>query len=189
MDLSTLYVYDPRPKYEDWLPVPAVDQEYTKDLSIHKHQIIRSYILRQKKEVDIYELAAAKKHIQEIVEREYGLTRQVRGRRNAARYLGIGSELASHGVSNTPISAQSQDEHSQGETKKEEAKGVAKNDSSTEVTIDSTPANGTEPTKKPKKKKKKSSDATSTRVNTPIVHETEPESSNKAGWSGDYELP
>src|SRR2546421_10660339 len=27
-DLSILYVYDPRPDHEDWLPVPAVNQEY-----------------------------------------------------------------------------------------------------------------------------------------------------------------
>jgi len=189
MDLSILYVYDPRLEYENWLPILAIDQEYTKGLSIHKHQIIRNYILSQKKEVDIYELAAAKKHIQELVEREYGLTRQVRGRKKAARYLGIGSELAINTVPNITASPQSQNELTQEGTKEEEAKDDTKNGPGTEATVASTTANGTKPAKKPKKKKKKSSDASSTGINTSMVHETEPESSNKAGWGGDYEMP
>jgi putative transposase len=189
LDLSTIYVYDPRPEYEDWLLVPAVDQEYTKGLSIHKHRVLRSYILRQKKKVDIYELAAAKMHVQEIVEREYGLTKKVRGRKKAARYLGIGSESVSQATSNIPISPQPQDWHAQGKTKTEEVKGAAQNDSDVEAAIDSAMPNGTEQEKKPKKKKEKGKATTSTRVNMPIIHETEPESSSKAGWSGDYELP
>ncbi len=119
MDLSTLYVYDPRPDHEDWLPVPAVDQEYTKGLSIHKHKVIRNYILRQKKEVDIYELAAAKKHIQGIVEREFGLANKVLGRKKAARYLGIGSQSTPGAPSNLLASPQPQDGYAHGETEKE----------------------------------------------------------------------
>jgi putative transposase len=190
MDLSMLYVYDPRPDHEDWLPVPAVDQEYTKGLSIHKHRVIRSYILRKKKEVDIYELAAAKKHIQEIVEHEYGLTRKIRGRKKAARYLGIGSESAPNAVSNTPVSRQPQGEHVQEETKKVvEAEGDVKNDSGTEEVANSQASDGKKPDKETRKRKDKRSYASSTSVNTPTVQETEPESSNKEGWGGDYELP
>ncbi len=191
MDLSMLYVYDPRPDHEDWLPVPAVDQEYTKGLSIHKHRVIRSYILRQKKEVDIYELAAAKKHIQEIVEREYGLTRKVRGRKNAARYLGIGSAIASNAASKIPVSHQSQDEDTPVESSKKEgeAEGEAKIDASTEEVANSQAPDGAKPAKKPRKRKNKSSDVPATSLNTPTVQETEPESSNKEGWGGDYELP
>ncbi len=92
MYLSTLYFYDLRPDHEDWLPVPAVNQEYAKGLSIDEHKVIRNYLLRQKKEVDIYELAAAKKHIHGIVERQFGLVNKVLVRKMAARYLGIGSE-------------------------------------------------------------------------------------------------
>src|SRR5271165_2197438 len=44
-DLSTLYVYDPRPDHKDWLPVPAVNQNYTKGLSIDEHKVIRNYLL------------------------------------------------------------------------------------------------------------------------------------------------
>lgn len=54
-DLSALYVFDPTGG--EWLRVPAVDIAYTKGLSLWKHRVIRSYVLRQKQEVDIYALA------------------------------------------------------------------------------------------------------------------------------------
>lgn len=119
MDLSILYVYDPRPDHEDWLPVPAVNQEYTKGLSIDEHKVIRNYILRQKKEVDIYGLSAAKKHIKGIVERQFGLAFKVLVRKKAARYLGIGSESAPNKTSNLLASPQSQHERAPGEKKME----------------------------------------------------------------------
>jgi hypothetical protein len=119
MDLNTLYVYDPRPDHQDWLPVPAVNQEYTKGLSIDEHKVIRSYLLRQKKEVDIYELTAAKKHIHGIVERQFGLVNKVLVRKMAARYLGIGSESAPNKASNLLASSQPQNGLAKRETKKE----------------------------------------------------------------------
>jgi len=119
VDLSTLYVYDACPDHENWLPIPAVNQEYTKGLSIDEHKVIRNYILRQKMEVDIYELTAAKKHIQEIIEHEYGLTRKVRVRKKAAPYLGIGLESTPDAASKLLASSQPQNRLAQGETKKE----------------------------------------------------------------------
>ncbi len=107
-DLSTLYVYDPRPDREDWLPVPAVNQEYTKGLSIDEHKIIRNYILRQKKEADIDRLAAAKKQIQGIVERQFRLTSKVLARKMTARYLGNGSESAAGAAPNLLAPSQPQ---------------------------------------------------------------------------------
>ena len=86
-DLSEIYVYDDDPENPKWLTIPAIDQEYTKGLSLWKHRVIRNYVLRQKKEVNIYELAAAKQHLQEIVDREYELTRK--GRKKLARYKGV----------------------------------------------------------------------------------------------------
>jgi len=189
MDLSTLYVYDPRPEYEDWLPVPAVDQEYTKGLSIHKHRVIRSYILRQKKAVDIYELAEAKKYIQEVVEREYGLTRKIRGRKKAKRYLGIRSESAPTVVSITPTGVQPQGEHLAEETEKEVAEVDAKNDSGVGGATNPSVVNGTKSAKKTKKKTEKSDDVVTTSVIAPIVREAEPASSKIDDWGGDYELP
>ncbi len=107
-DLSTLYVYDPRPDREDWLPVPAVNQEYTKGLSIDEHKIIRNYVLRQKRDVDIDRLTAAKKQIQGIVERQFGLTSKVLARKMAARYLGRGSESTPDAAPNLLTSSQPQ---------------------------------------------------------------------------------
>src|SRR5207248_8000105 len=72
-DISSIYVYDDDPENPKWLRIPAVDQEYTKGLSLYQHRVIRSYLLRKKKEVNIYELAAAKQHIEEIIDREYQL--------------------------------------------------------------------------------------------------------------------
>jgi putative transposase len=87
-DLSALFVFDPS-RSGEWLRVPAVDTDYTHGLSLWKHRVIRSYVLRHKQEVDIYALAAAKQHIQEIVTREFAQTRKSRGRKTAARFLDI----------------------------------------------------------------------------------------------------
>jgi hypothetical protein len=119
MDLSTLYVYDARPDHEDWLAVPAVNQEYTKGLSIVEHKFVRNYILRQKREVDIDGLAAAKKHIRGIVERQFSLAFNGLVRKQAARYLGRGAESTSGAVSNRLASPQPQNERVYGDAKKE----------------------------------------------------------------------
>ncbi len=92
-DLSSLYVLDPTTG--KWIGVPAVDQEYTRGLSLWKHRVIRSYVLRQKQEVDSYALAKAKQHIQEIVAQEFLRTRKSRGRKTAARFLNIEGETTS----------------------------------------------------------------------------------------------
>jgi putative transposase len=96
-DLSVIYVADPV-SANGWLKVPAVDQVYTKGLSIWKHQLIRQYVLREKREVNIYELAAAKQLIQQIAAAEFTQTRQQRGRKTAARVLGIGADLTPEAV-------------------------------------------------------------------------------------------
>ena len=101
-DLSSIHVYDDDPEDPKWLCIPAVDQKYTKGLSLWKHRVIRSYLLRKKKEVNIYELAAAKQHIQEIVDREYQLTRK--GRRNLARYRGVNTNPPPQEVPDPPAS-------------------------------------------------------------------------------------
>ncbi len=96
-DLSALYVLDPAA--QRWLRVLAVDQDYTQGLSLWKHRVIRGYVLREKQTVDIYALAAAKRHIQDIVASEFLHTRKSRGRKTAARFLSVevstGSSLPS----------------------------------------------------------------------------------------------
>ena len=71
--------------------MPAVDQEYTAGLSLWKHRRIRRYVLDHQQTVDIYALADAKRRIQEVVEREFRLTRRSRTRATAARFLDIGT--------------------------------------------------------------------------------------------------
>jgi putative transposase len=119
MDLSTLYVYDVRPDHEDWLSVPAVNQDYTKGLSIDEHNIIRSYILRQKREVDTGELATAKKHIRGIVERQFGLATKGYIQKKVARYHGVRAESTPGAVSDVLASTQPKNEPTLGEAKKE----------------------------------------------------------------------
>jgi putative transposase len=119
MDLSTLYVYDVRPDHEDWLPVPAVNQDYTKGLSIDEHKIILNYILRQKREVDIGELAAAKKQFKGIVERQFGLATKGYVQKKVARYLGVRSESTPGAVSDLLASTQTKNERTIGEALKE----------------------------------------------------------------------
>lgn len=88
-DLGSIYVYDH--KAGSWLEVASTDAGYAQGLPLWKHRRIREVLLREKGEVNIVALAEAKRRIQEIHAREYDQTRKIRGRRSAARYLGIGT--------------------------------------------------------------------------------------------------
>lgn len=86
-DLGALHALDPAGDGR-WLRVPAVDQAYAAGLSLWKHRIIHDYALRTMRDaIDIYALAAAKEHIQRIVDDEFKRTR--RGRRTLARAKGV----------------------------------------------------------------------------------------------------
>jgi len=87
-DLGEVYVYDP---FEGggWLHVPAVDQAYARGLSLYKHRVIRRAVLNDKRSIDIYALAEAKARLQDLVAHEFALTRKVRGRKQAARFLDV----------------------------------------------------------------------------------------------------
>jgi len=65
-DLSCLHVYDPFER--QYIRVPALDQEYTQELSLWKHRVIRRAVLAEQARVDIVALGRAKRKIQEIVE-------------------------------------------------------------------------------------------------------------------------
>jgi putative transposase len=65
-DLSRLYVYDPFD--QRYIEVPALDQEYTRGLSLWKHRIIRRAARDEHGSVDLVALGRAKRKIQEIVE-------------------------------------------------------------------------------------------------------------------------
>lgn len=95
-DLGTIYVADPAPG-GSWVAVPALDAEYAQGLSLWKHRVIRDYARReQHAAVAITDLAAAKAQIQAVVEEEFRHTRKQRGRKQAARFLGVTAEAAPH---------------------------------------------------------------------------------------------
>ena len=86
-DLGTLYVCDPT-RERHWVPVPALEQDYARGLSLWKHRVIRAYVQHTMRQaVDIAALAAAKARIQTIVEEEFRHTRTRRRRTRAARLL------------------------------------------------------------------------------------------------------
>ncbi len=87
-EMGEIYVYDALTG-GGWLTVPAVDQVYARGLSLYKHRVIRQTVLDEKRRVDIYALAEAKARLQDLVAHEFALTRKTRGRKQAARFLGV----------------------------------------------------------------------------------------------------
>jgi putative transposase len=184
-DLSALYVFDPT-SGGAWLLVPAVDTEYTHGLSLWKHRVIRSYVLRQKQEVDIYALAAAKQYIQEIAAREFAQTRKSRGRKTATRFLDIGTPpastpvtppippAASYAVSEAtpaPLPSPKQDVAStSGAEQREESASDA----------DNSPRSPAPPRRKPRR---------ASRAALSVATPAEPDAFDTNGWGGDYNLP
>jgi putative transposase len=88
-DISIIYVYD---KSDDcYLPVPALDQEYTKGLTLWQHLVIKNYARKiAESYVDRDALCRAKRHLQAIVEREILTNKKVAGSERIARYLNLG---------------------------------------------------------------------------------------------------
>ena len=85
-DLSRIWVLDPFSNR--YLEVAAVDQQYTENLSLWKHQVIRRYAQEElKSKVDHKALILAKAHIQQIITEEMRLTRKIRSRQTMARWL------------------------------------------------------------------------------------------------------
>jgi Mu transposase, C-terminal len=92
-DISIIYVYD---RFEDrTIEVPALNQEYTRKLTIWQHHVIRKYARRAVQDcVDIEALCRAKEKIQQIVERERFLTGNMRGKQKIAHYLDLGQKIS-----------------------------------------------------------------------------------------------
>jgi putative transposase len=65
-DLSRLYVFDPLDQH--YLEVPALDQDYTRGLSLWKHRVICRFANRERDKVDPAALGRAKGRIQAIVD-------------------------------------------------------------------------------------------------------------------------
>jgi putative transposase len=87
-DISTIYVYDRQP--DKYIPVPALDQEYAKGLSLWQHKVILSYARRDAHgRVNMAALRRAKKKIQEIVEAEMAKPSKSGTRTKGARWQGV----------------------------------------------------------------------------------------------------
>jgi putative transposase len=87
-DISTIYIYDRQT--DKYIPVPALDQEYAKGLSLWQHKVIQSYARRDAHgRVNMAALRRAKKKIQEIVEAEMAKPSKNGTRAKAARWQGI----------------------------------------------------------------------------------------------------
>jgi len=182
-DLGVIYVYDDDPENPKWLTIPAVNQEYTKGLSLWNHRVIRNYLLRQKKEVNMYELAAAKQHIQEIVDREYELTRK--GRKKLARYRGVNAKphltlIPKPSVSPPPETKQIPAKLTG------EASGIEERNKTDAATSSKIPASNGQKNKRGNRKS-----PTPSQADTKVVPEqtTAPKISSREGWGGDYGLP
>lgn len=88
-DISVIYVYDKRD--DRYLPVPAIDQEYTKGLTLWQHIVISNYRRKFPKLLEDPDgLANAKLLLQEIVERELSANRILAGSEKIARFMNWG---------------------------------------------------------------------------------------------------
>jgi putative transposase len=88
-DISFIYVYDKR--NDKYLPVPAVDQEYTKGLTLWQHIVVSNY--RRKFPYLLEDrdgLSRAKLLLQQIVEREMQSNKLLSGSEKMARYMNWG---------------------------------------------------------------------------------------------------
>lgn len=89
-DLSFVYVFDP--DNHNFAAIPAVNQEYTKGLSLWQHKVIRKFASQEAEQVDIVALAIAKQKIQDIVKRDWQTSNRGRTKVSMARWLGIGRD-------------------------------------------------------------------------------------------------
>lgn len=95
-DISFIRVFTPFESFS----VPAVSQEYTKNLSLWQHNVVRRIARQEAQTVDIKGLLAAKRKINEIVEREFIITKKTKTRTKMARWLGVGRHAI--GITATP---------------------------------------------------------------------------------------
>ena len=90
-DLSLVYVADC--KTYRYVSVPALDQEYTRGLTLWQHKLIRRFAREQLKlRLDLDGLRRAKAKLQALVEQEWALTKRRSSTRvRMARYLNLNS--------------------------------------------------------------------------------------------------
>jgi putative transposase len=87
-DLSAIYVYDSQA--DRYIVAPAVDQEYTKGLSLWQHRVVQRKARRDAKgRMDVNALRDAKRAIQEIVKMEMAKKGQIGAKSKAARWESV----------------------------------------------------------------------------------------------------
>jgi putative transposase len=94
-DLSRIWVYDAFDRR--YIEVPALDQEYTDNLSLWKHRVIKRVAKKEEDQADLAALGRAKRRIQKVVD-------EARGRTAAAR-RGTQARTARWDTAGKPIQA------------------------------------------------------------------------------------
>ena len=92
-DISVIHVFDPQTR--EYLAVPAINQNYTQNLSLAQHKIIYRYALNHGfiqggKNLDVVALALAKQQIQDIVGDAIKKTKTAKTSKQVIKYLGTG---------------------------------------------------------------------------------------------------
>jgi len=88
-DLSRIYVFD---EYEKrYIETPALDQEYTQNLSLWKHRVILNYARQVDDDMDLAGLGRAMRKIQEIVDAARDRAKTTKKRAKIARWDNSGS--------------------------------------------------------------------------------------------------
>lgn len=90
-DISVIHVFDRFKRV--FIPIPALDQSYTNNLSLWQHKVILNYARqRVKKHVDIIALARAKEEINKIVSAEWNNIKKNSTGQKIARYKKDGQQ-------------------------------------------------------------------------------------------------
>lgn len=87
-DISRIWVMYPGQKR--YLEVLAVDQEYTRGLSLWKHSVIKRYVREEmERGIDRESLILAKEELYQLMHQEFRWGKKLGGRKRGARYLDI----------------------------------------------------------------------------------------------------
>jgi len=87
-DLSRIWVMYPGQKR--YLEVLAVDQEYTRGLSLWKHRLIKRYVREEmERDIDRESLILAKEELYQLMHKEFRWGKKLGGRKRGARYLDV----------------------------------------------------------------------------------------------------
>jgi putative transposase len=87
-DISRIWVM--YPGQNRYLEVLAVDQEYTCNLSLWKHRVIKRYVQEEmERDIDRESLILAKEELYQLMHQEFRWGKKLGGRKRGARYLDI----------------------------------------------------------------------------------------------------